>query len=160
MFKDTEFINGVLKYKKNVPKLHVIFGYLQIGSFYTHIENLNLPKELLYFPHAQKRFEGDKNNCIYVASKKLDFLDKPGAGCFKFDESLILTKNLGKRYSRSKWGLPKKDFHKVNISYHNQESWKDNYDYFQSAAIGQEFVIEENNKITEWAKKIIIAGTK
>lgn len=54
--------------------------------------------------------------------------------------------------SRSKWQLPS-IFKEVDITYHSKTSWKDNY--FQSAFRGQEFVCQENDKITKWAKDII-----
>ena len=54
--------------------------------------------------------------------------------------------------TRSKWELPD-IFREVSITYHNKKSWKDNY--FQSACRGQEFVIEENDLIENWAINII-----
>ena len=54
--------------------------------------------------------------------------------------------------SRSKWNLPD-IFRGLSITYHTNNSWKDGY--FQSAARGQEFVIEENIPITNWAQNII-----
>lgn len=54
--------------------------------------------------------------------------------------------------SRSKWDLPD-CFRKAEISYHGNDSWKEGY--FQSAAIGQEFVVKNNDGIEEWAKSII-----
>jgi len=47
--------NGVLRYKKNAPDLHLIFGYLQIGKMYADISRM--PKEVLHHPHAQQRYE-------------------------------------------------------------------------------------------------------
>ena len=73
----------------------------------------------------------------------------PGAGRFKFHDKLILTK---KGLSRSKWDLPYR-FREAEISYHNEDSWKDRY--FQSAAIGQEFVVKDNDRVEEWARNLI-----
>jgi hypothetical protein len=73
----------------------------------------------------------------------------PGAGRFIFNDQLVLTK---KGLSRSKWVLPD-FFEDAEISYHHEESWKDGY--FQSAAIGQEFVIKDDAKVEEWAKNLI-----
>ena len=147
-FKETEHINGILRYKKNAPDLHVIYGYLQIGQIYS--ESLKFPKELQYHPHAQTRFKESKNNCIYKASDSLSFSPlNNGGGCLNFHNDLVLTK---KGYSRSKWELPS-IFKNVDISYHTKKSYVE--DYFQSAAKGQEFIIEENNNITEWAKALI-----
>jgi len=44
-------------------------------------------------------------------------------------------------------------FKEVDISYHNENSWRNGY--FQSAAIGQEFVIKDNEDPGEWAKGLI-----
>ncbi len=75
-----------------------------------------------------------------------------GAGTFQFNNRLVLTRS---GYSRSRWELP--DFFKtMRISYHSKDSFVDGY--FDSAKIGQEFVVEENARITDWALKLIRAG--
>jgi hypothetical protein len=66
-----------------------------------------------------------------------------------FNDNLVLTK---KGLSRSKWDLPD-CFSKAKISYHNDRSWKGGY--FQSAAIGQEFVIKDNEMVEGWVKNTI-----
>jgi len=152
-FKETEYQNGRMTFKKNAIDLHVLFGYLQVGAIFSDISLL--PKEFKYHPHAQKKFLDKKNNNIYKASETLSFLPSiDGAGCFNFNEELILTK---KGHTRGRWALPF-FFRNIKISHHNKNSFVD--DYFQSAPIGQEFVIEENDEVTEWAKNIIIKGTK
>jgi len=72
-----------------------------------------------------------------------------GAGRFVFNDKLVLTK---KGLSRSKWDLPD-CFREAKISYHDEDSWKEGY--FQSAAIWQEFVIKDSEKIEEWARGLI-----
>ncbi len=152
-FKETELIDEKLSYKFNAPEIHLIYGYLQIGIIYSDLSIL--PPELLYHPHAQNKFINDKNNCIYKASKNLSFQNSfAGAGCLNFHKTLILTK---KGLSKSKWDLPEL-FRNIEISYHSPKSFKDGY--FQSAAKGQEFIIDESLSVTEWATKIIINGTK
>jgi len=66
-----------------------------------------------------------------------------------FNDKLVLTK---KGLSRSKWDLHD-CFKGCEISYHKEDSWKDGY--FQSAAIGQEFVIKDNDQVEEWARDLI-----
>ena len=39
------------------------------------------------------------------------------------------------------------------MSYHSEKSWKS--DYFQSAARGQEFVIQDNEETEAWIKNLI-----
>lgn len=147
-FKEAEIINDRIQYIKNAPDIHAIFGYLEIGKIYTAADQL--PAYAGYHPHAG-RFEIEKNNCIYEASDKLGIYNSlPGAGCFKFNKKHVLTKD---GEPRSRWDLPE-CFKKVNISYHTADSFKDSY--FDSAKIGQEFVIECNNEVICWAKNIVI----
>ena len=87
---------------------------------------------------------------FYIARDNLSWNESlPGAGRFMFNDKLVLTK---KGLSRSKWDLPD-CFREADISYHNENSWKDGY--FQSAAIGQEFVVKDNDRVEEWAKSLI-----
>lgn len=148
-FKETEIVSNYIRYKFNSPDLHVIFGYLQIGNIFYSFEQL--PDTAKYHPHARK-FSYNKNNCIYEASDTLSFDENiPGFGCLRFKDSLILTKP---GENRSHWNLPeffRSD--KVKITYHSNESYKT--DYFQSAQKGQEFVIENNDKVIDWVKNII-----
>lgn len=144
-FRQTELIEKKLRYKRGAPDLHVIYGYLQIGSIFE--QKTDLFPNIEYHPHAN--FDED-NDCIYQASDFLEYYnDKPGYGTFKFNERLVLTK---KGMSRSKWELPDY-FRDIEISYHTKLSFVN--DYFQSARIGQEFVIECNKPIHNWAKNIL-----
>ena len=73
-----------------------------------------------------------------------------GAGIFRFNKELVLTKE---GLSRSKWDLPE-FFKDVKISRHSDKSWKSE-GYFKSVDIGQEFIIEDNDDVENWAKSII-----
>ncbi len=151
-FRQTEEIDGKLHYEKKSKEKHVIFGYMQIGA--VHNDCMLFPKEISYHPHATPLFTERKNNCIYAATNELSLIpSKKGAGCFEFDKKLILTKE---GYSKSRWALP--DFFKtIDISYHTKDSFKD--EYFQSAAKGQEFVMNADEKVLEWVKNLFIHTT-
>ena len=96
--------------------------------------------------------EERSNNTIYVATHKLSFYPTyPGAGVFKFDDRKVLTKKGESK--RSRWNLNPEIFRNVKISYHSENSWKDGY--FQSVGRGQEFVIHADEKIIEWAFRLI-----
>lgn len=147
-FRATEFDNEKIRYIKGAPEKHIIFGYLQIGKIHSDFDKFN--SYLRFHPHAQVRFANDNSNCIYEASECLSFFDKiNGAGCFQFHEDLVLTRE---GYSKSKWSLPS-FFRDIDISYHTKNSFTN--DYFQSAAKGQEFVIDNNEKVQDWVKNII-----
>ncbi|MDE6637711.1 MAG: hypothetical protein K2K32_05690, partial [Muribaculaceae bacterium] len=34
-FRETEFMNGKLRYKRNAPDIHLIYGYMQVGTILT-----------------------------------------------------------------------------------------------------------------------------
>ena len=134
--------------------IHIIFGYFQIERIHHIDENYEIPSWMKYHPHAKPHnIKDNPNNTIYESRFKLSFNPNlSGAGIFNYDESLVLTK---KGHSVSQWMLPD-IFKGVNITFHDHSKkygWKE--DFFQSALRGQEFIIEENDKISEWAKFLI-----
>lgn len=147
--------DGKFRFKEDAPDLHIIFGYLQIGEILQVNNRTKIPDWMQDHPHA-KNADRRKNptNTIYVARDNLSWDEsKSGAGVFALNDNLILTKN---GFPRSRWELP--DFFKgIKISYHSKKSWE-NEGYFQSAARGQEFVIEDNNEVENWAKQLINNG--
>lgn len=147
-FRETELIGDTIKYKKGTADKHIIYGYLQVGEIITG----NRRHDYYWHPHSED-YDVD-NNTMYIASDKLVIKGEDtgyaGFGTLNYSESLVLTKS---GYSRSRWELP--DFFKdVYISHHTKNSFKNGY--FQSACKGQEFVVSENDRVTEWAKKIIV----
>lgn len=128
---------------------HAIFGYMQIGKIVKCDEYYQEPIWMRGHPHLLKKMRKG-NNTIYIANDGLTWNnDIPGGGVFRFDQSLVLTK---KEHSRSHWELPD-FFRSVNISYHFEGSWRDGY--FQSATIGQEFVIEPAYEVERWARELV-----
>jgi hypothetical protein len=135
------------------PDLHVIFGYLQIGQIEPCDEEYCAPEWMYRYPHLLAKRRRKSNNTIYVARNHAAWNSNlPGAGAFNFDPCLMLTKQ---GQSRSKWQLAE-CFRSACISHHNKASWKDGY--FQSAPIGQEFVIQDNREVEEWAKALVGKG--
>ena len=133
---------------------HVIFAYLQIGQILKVTPDIELPAWMNYHPHALScRRVG--NNTIYVARECLSWNSSlPGAGTFNYSDNLVLTKD---GYSRSKWQLPEL-FRNIEITYHSEKSWKKGY--YQSVGRGQEFVIQENQEIEGWLKRLISSNVK
>lgn len=136
--------------KKNMTTgKHLIFGYLQIGKI-LYTKKDEVPKWLQSHPHALKRRLDNEYNCIYIAREKCSWNEKiNGYGMLTFNNELVLT---APGMSRSKWTLPD-FFRNVDISYHSKDSWK--VDYFQSAKRGQEFIIQDNVEVENWAKNLI-----
>lgn len=146
-FKATEWKDNVLKFRRDSQDIHVLFGYLEVGDIYVKGA---IPSWLQYHPHVSSDRLKDKSNCIYLGREKSRLGGYPGYGTFRFDEELILTKS---GESRSRWNLPE-IFRGLKITHHSDDSWKERY--FQSVPIGQEFVVEENPDVTEWAKSLIL----
>lgn len=149
-FRKTVYNDGKLVFDPLERDMHAIFGYLQIGEINRVGQGFDVPKWMEYHSHANIKRRNEKANTIYVARDNLSWNESlPGAGRFRFSDNLVLTK---KGFSRSKWDLPD-CFKEAEISYHNKDSWKAGY--FQSAAIGQEFVIKDNDRVEAWARTLI-----
>ncbi len=154
-FRKTRLQNGRLQYvpgKDN--EFHAIFGYLEVGSVLQTTSLPVCPPWLEDHPHLSSSRRTKSGNTLYVASNHLAVLPMlPGARRVRFAEINRLTKP---GFSRSRWSLDPNLFRGVKISYHTEKSWR--LDYFQSAGIGQEFVMEANPRTLEWAKSIIRAA--
>lgn len=147
-FRQTELVQGKLRYLRGSPDLHVIYGYFQIGEIYNNGDTL--PPYVRNHSHANLEHQKKKINCIYVAGEKLSFDEsRKGADVLMYNKSLVLTKN---GMSRSKWALPE-FFKELKISYHNTYSFRG--DYFKSVDKGQEFVIAANEELLNWTQQII-----
>ena len=132
------------------PHIQAIYGYLQIGEI---LQGSDIQMRYPWHPHAIPEDFSDADNTLYLPSRRLSFdgceTDLPGYGVLKFRDNLILTKPGMSRY---RWKLLPW-MHKTTISCHNSSNIKS--EYFQSAAIGQEFVIQDNSEASDWARSII-----
>ena len=150
-FRHTEGIDDRIRFCGDANGFHAIFGYLEIGDIICANEDTRLPSLLNGHPHASTAQRKRRNNTIYIATPRLSSdPNRPGAGVFQFDNRKVLTK---KGESKSRWNLNPEIFRCVKISYHSENSWKDGY--FQSAGRGQEFVIHADEKVIEWAFRLI-----
>lgn len=148
-FRETEYVNGKLRYKRTAPDIQLIYGYMQVGEILKG--GSNVPDWLMDHPHAQRLEEGSKSDAIYLPAEYLDFMrDAPGASMLKFSPELILTAS---GMTRSKWKLP--DFFK-EIKIGHSPKQPETREYFQSATIGQEMIWECTEEAIEWIKKICL----
>ncbi len=150
-FRQTVLRNGLLMFEKSAPDLHIIFGYLQVEDVIPIGEKSTVPDHIKMHPHATNAdLKKSVTNTVYLGKNHLSWdKNRPGAGVFNFADKFVLTKD---GEPRSRWNLPL-FFKDVRISRHSEKHWsKDGY--FQSVAIGQEFVIEDNEKVEAWAKSL------
>jgi hypothetical protein len=149
-FKMTELTSYGIRFTRDpFSDWHVIYGYLQVGSIHDVSSGAPIPEWLKYHPHVSAQVSG--SNTVFVASPRLSFAPElPGGGTFDYSDKLRLTKP---GMSRSRWSLPKSVFRNSKISYHSENSWKPE-GYFQSAKIGQEFVVEGSSQVSCWVKSL------
>lgn len=149
-FRQVEMMDGKYRYSKSDKKgKHVIYGYMEVEEI-KKINSNDFDEWMFYHPHiARGRMARDSDH-VYIAARELSLdTSLKGYGTFGINNNTQLTKD---GLSKSKWDLPV-FFQETKISYHSKKSWKD--EYFQSAAKGQEFVIDSTDKIEEWLKLLI-----
>ena len=153
LFRKTIIDNGSLTFDPASKPVHLIYGYLQIGAVHRVSDLKKVPVWMKYHPHFNKAIK-HQNNTIYQATDRLTFDEKlSGAGILKYHPSLVLTKP---GQTPSQWSLPN-CFKNINITYHTgTKNYGWHKDYFQSALRGQEFIIEENDDVSQWATNLIL----
>lgn len=148
-FRETEFLNGRLIYKKNAPDIQLIYGYMQVWAIIKAGDDI--PGWLSTHPHATQIQNRSTKDAIFLPSDVLSFAPElPGAAMLKYAPELVLT---APGMSRSRWKLP--DFFKNdNIKIGHSPKQPEDGSYFQSATIGQEMIWEATNEAITWLRCI------
>ena len=150
LFREAEWKDGHLTFRKSEP-FHAIYGYLQAEKLIT--DECEMRKILPDHPHSITH--GKTPNGLFLAAEKLFDGKHDGAGVFSYHDSLRLT---AKNQTCSRWKLHKSLTNEaVSISYHAKGS--NCKTPFQSARIGQEFVVETSDtacekKIRAWVSSL------
>jgi len=171
-FRAVRQLNGRWTYVNNASDLHVLFGWLQIGSIVNFDQSGALVQKaypwLQSHPHVQHaRTFVNRQNTIYIANDRLQLpgLKRPlqGGGLFpKWNESLQLTAS-GR--SRSIWKVPTwmdPAGRSSCLTYHaNKQRWMKNDPgsglLLQTVGKGQEFVLSADDfpEAVPWAARLI-----
>lgn len=146
-FRQTIDTPGGLRFDQRAPDLHVIFGWLQVGTILKPGENdCLIPTWLRPHPHVSGHSATARSNVIYIANPtlQLDGLESwPGGGVFeRFSPTLTLTAP-GSRL-RSQWRLPHWFDRYPRLTYHsNPRRWSAHETdvLLKSVGRGQEFVL-------------------
>jgi len=166
-FQRAEKNGSTLRFFRSEPKLHVIFGWLQVGAVHpvTNALAAKIPWAKQH-PHltAPNRY---KRNTVYIASDHLSSLDlnTPGAGIFTHLRPELILTETDPYTGCSNWKLPQW-FHPQNhkgartpLTYHsNPTRWTNDPDstHLKSAYPGQEFILDLNQypESQTWLRKI------
>lgn len=148
-FRRAEGDGSTLRFVRSEPRLHVIFGWLQVGEVRPATDTLaaEIPWTAGH-PHlsAPDRY---KSNTLYFASERLSSLDLDSRGGGSFDRlrpELILTDTDSYRGCAT-WTLPRwiHPGARTPLSYHSSVTrWTESATSvrLQSAYPGQEFVLD------------------
>ena len=108
-FRRAEQAGGVFRFVRDAPKLHVIFGWLQIGSIARATDELaaEIPWAAPH-PHLT-RPDRYKNNTLYFASERLSSIgiNASGGGTFKRLAPELLLSQTEPYVNCSTWKLPR-----------------------------------------------------
>jgi hypothetical protein len=160
-FRQTRWNHGQLKYTRNAPHLHLMFGWLEIGNVWRapQCPPAHFPHWANYHPHAVRNY-GHANNTVYVAAR---------GGAFRHYHPLLqLTAPDCPR--RSEWRLPPwfypfhPDVPRPPLTYHeNQDRWTLNGEQLilRSVGRGQEFVLDLDRypEAHRWVEPILALPT-
>ena len=148
-FQHAEQVGGGFRFVRDAPKLHVIFGWLQVGRVSRATNELK--SEVPWangHPHlaAPERY---KNNTLYFASDRLSSIgmDTRGAGTFDRLRPKLTLSQTDPYLNCSTWRLPRwfNPNGRPALSYHSKPArWTDcdNSMRLQSVGRGQEFVLD------------------
>ncbi|HYR79676.1 MAG TPA: hypothetical protein VEO55_06695, partial [Candidatus Dormibacteraeota bacterium] len=148
-FRRAEKCGNAFRFVRSEPRLHVIFGWLQVGEVrpVTNALAVEIPWAEPH-PHLSEP-DRYKSNTLYLASERLSSLDpgSPGGGIFEqLRKELILTET--DPYSGcATWILPRwiHPRRRTPLSYHSRlNRWTDRESSvrLRSAYPGQEFVLD------------------
>jgi hypothetical protein len=165
-FRRVEQVGDSFRFVRDAPKLHVIFGWLQVARL--ERVTASVAAEVPWtrgHPHlaAPDRF---KNNTLYLASDQLTSIgiDANGGGSFDRLRSELILTQIDPYIRCSTWRLPRwfAPDGRPPLSYHSKAArWTDcpSSVRLRSAYPGQEFVldVEQYPEAREWVRSIFSA---
>jgi hypothetical protein len=168
-FRQAERVGGMFRFVRAAPKLHVIYGWLQVGRVIRATDSVaaEIPWAAGH-PHlaAPERY---KNNTLYFASDRLSSvgIDASGAGTFERLVPDLILSQTDPYVGCSRWQLPRwfAPNGRPALSYHSKATrWTECADSvrLQSAYPGQEFVldVDEYPEARAWLRSIFRAATR
>lgn len=168
-FRPAEQAGGALRFVRDAPTLHVIFGWLQVGRVVSVTDAVaaELPWTRRH-PHLAEpdRF---KNNTLYFASDRLSAIgiDASGAGTFQRLRPELTLTQIDPYAGCSTWRLPRwfaPAAGRAPLTYHSTPArWTDcaRTVRLQSVGRGQEFVldVEQYPEARDWLRSLFLAAS-
>lgn len=163
LFRQTLEHNGALHWARPSPRVHAIFGYLEVGEVVRIASADDAERLVTRLPWiAQHPHVWDwsrKSNTLYVSADRSTLVPgRPGAGLLRWSSSVRLSKPGA---GPSIWQLPFcfTPTEASVLTYHHRPSrWTSEPDgstTLRTVGRGQEFVIEADNALRAWTEAII-----
>lgn len=167
-FREIEEIDGIWRYKRDAANVHVLYGWMEIGSIHSIVtdreNSINKYSWVKEHPHfINPNHYTSPQNTLYVSSKKSIYRDGCGGGKFKkYSDDLRLT--APDSINRTVWALPEWFYPsegKKPLTYNtNLQKWsKDGAGkaILTSTARGQEFILDTDSypEAKDWIENII-----
>lgn len=156
-------------FRREAPDIHLIYGWLEVGAI-LDLRQQEGPDWAHAHPHIQSRDQFVRGgNSLFIAREQSTWLaGKPGAGCFQYHDSLVLTDCSHAQVRRSQWKLPKGFFTPegaCKLSYHRHKSGlqsakNEGFRQLQAAYRGQEFVLQDLESVRPWAQELFRLGSR
>ena len=90
LFRQTEMVDGKLKFIRGIKPIQIVYGYLQIGDILDNPESI---AKYHWHPHANKEYYEDGKNSLYIPSRNLSINPSlPGFGILSYRTDRVLTK--------------------------------------------------------------------
>jgi len=168
-FRRAEQIEGTFRFVRGAPNLHVIFGWLQVGSVIRATDRV--VAEIPWadgHPHLASP-DRYKNNTLYFASDRLSCIgiDASGGGTFDRLAPTLILSQTDPYIGCSTWRLPRwfDPGERPPLSYHSRATrWTDceTSMRLQSVGRGQEFVldVDEYPEARAWLRSIFRAANR
>lgn len=165
LFRRVVVQDGRFAWDKASRPVHVIWGWLQVGSVLAVDQTASVPAWAQYHPHCAMRDE--RSNTLYTAARKLvlaagSAMGLPGSGVFsRFSHRLQLTDSDADRHVQ--WQLPLWMFPentKPPLTFHSDlRRWsiRGSAALLQSVDRGQEFVLDGRHypELPAWLTEMI-----
>ena len=164
LFRRVEETRTGWRFIRGTPKLHVLWGWLQIEQI-CKVDDIRHDGKFDWATyHCQFGWPSDPSNTLYITANRLNLNNTgiaAGAGVFPIiHERLILTRN---GQSVSNWRLPRFFYpgrEKTPLSHHRDlKRWRhdQDYAYLRSVGRGQEFVLhcDEYPEAVEWLAGLV-----
>jgi len=144
--------DGTLRFEKKAPTLHIIYGYMEIGSVVMNNNLIEISKEgYLWHPHGTEKYLDNKTNALYLPTQSLSFKNESrGWGILSYAKKRVLTLSA----KTATWReipclMPEM------VAGNRSNSATGGGIYYRG--IWQELALKENILAVSWAKEIILS---